>query len=219
LHGPLQIALIAAPWNGKHGWLLDILPGVRGRGVPRTTAPQIHPGIAGYLGDPSIDNLRTLGCQPTKEVKTHEHPRNTPTEAGAGRTRRPCGGGADGHLGGSGLGPRSWISWYWIYPGWVGQPRHGYWCVLVIEISSLHVLRTFIEVGNTGHPGAPYTETAGQTVIHLTFILSAIAIAFVDRLGQFALARTQPSGAGRVAPRNGRQARAGGAFPPARGLA
>jgi uncharacterized protein (TIGR00645 family) len=60
----------------------------------------------------------------------------------------------------------------------VGQPRHGYWCVL---ISSIHLLRTFIEAGNTGLAGARYTETAvgWQTVIHLTFILSAIAIAFV----------------------------------------
>ena len=43
---------------------------------------------------------------------------------------------------------------------------------------------------NIGQPGARYTETAvlWQTLIHLTFIVSAVGIAFVDRLGQIALA-------------------------------
>jgi uncharacterized protein (TIGR00645 family) len=67
----------------------------------------------------------------------------------------------------------------------------------IIGISSIHLLRTFIEAGNIGQPGARYTETAvlWQTLIHLTFILSAIGIAFVDRLGQSALAkRHKPDG-------------------------
>jgi uncharacterized protein (TIGR00645 family) len=55
----------------------------------------------------------------------------------------------------------------------------------IIGISSIHLLRTFIEAGNIGQPGARYTETAvlWQTIIHVTFIASAIGIAFVDRLG------------------------------------
>jgi uncharacterized protein (TIGR00645 family) len=59
----------------------------------------------------------------------------------------------------------------------------------IIGISSIHLLRTFIEAGSLGKPTANYTETAvlWQTLIHLTFIVSAIGIAAVDRLGQFAL--------------------------------
>jgi uncharacterized protein (TIGR00645 family) len=61
----------------------------------------------------------------------------------------------------------------------------------IIGISSSHLLRTFIEAGNIGQPGARYTETAvlWQTVIHHTFIASAVGIAFVDRLGHVALAK------------------------------
>src|SRR6187431_167691 len=48
----------------------------------------------------------------------------------------------------------------------------------IIGISSIHLLRTFIEAGNMGQPGARYTESAvmWQTIIHITFILSAIGI-------------------------------------------
>jgi uncharacterized protein (TIGR00645 family) len=61
----------------------------------------------------------------------------------------------------------------------------------IIGISSIHLLRTFIEAGNIGQPGARYTETAvlWQTLIHITFILSAIGIAFVDRMGQAAFSK------------------------------
>jgi uncharacterized protein (TIGR00645 family) len=54
----------------------------------------------------------------------------------------------------------------------------------IIGISSIHLLRTFIEAGSLGGPKANFTETAvmWQTLIHLTFIVSAIGIAFVDRL-------------------------------------
>jgi len=57
----------------------------------------------------------------------------------------------------------------------------------IIGISSIHLLRTFIEAGNIGQPGARYTETAvlWQTIIHVTFILSAIGIAMVDRMGNY----------------------------------
>lgn len=54
----------------------------------------------------------------------------------------------------------------------------------IIGISSIHLLRTFIEAGNIGAPGARVTEAGimWQTIIHVTFILSAIGIAYVDKL-------------------------------------
>ncbi len=56
----------------------------------------------------------------------------------------------------------------------------------IIGISSIHLLRTFIEAGNLGGAGRTtnYTETGvmWQTIIHGLFILSAIGIAFVDKL-------------------------------------
>src|SRR5512133_650850 len=47
----------------------------------------------------------------------------------------------------------------------------------IIGISSIHLLKTFINAGN-------YTEKVlmWQTLIHITFLASAIAIAFTDRL-------------------------------------
>lgn len=47
----------------------------------------------------------------------------------------------------------------------------------IIGISSIHLLKTFINAAN-------YTETVliAQTAIHITFLLSAIAIAYTDRL-------------------------------------
>jgi uncharacterized protein (TIGR00645 family) len=56
----------------------------------------------------------------------------------------------------------------------------------IIGISSIHLLRTFIEAGNLGSGKTTYTETGimWQTIIHIVFILSAIGIAVVDRLGQ-----------------------------------
>ena len=57
----------------------------------------------------------------------------------------------------------------------------------IIGISSIHLLRTFIEAGNVGSPDkTSYTETGIilQTVIHTVFILSAIGIAYIDRLSQ-----------------------------------
>lgn len=54
----------------------------------------------------------------------------------------------------------------------------------IIGISSIHLLRTFIEAGNLGKPQSNYTEAGimWQTIIHTIFILSAIGIASVDRL-------------------------------------
>ena len=56
----------------------------------------------------------------------------------------------------------------------------------IIGISSIHLLRTFIEAGNLGTGKSTYTEAAimWQTIIHALFILSAIGIAIVDRLGE-----------------------------------
>ena len=56
----------------------------------------------------------------------------------------------------------------------------------IIGISSIHLLRTFIEAGSLGSGKTTYTETGvmWQTIIHGIFILSAIGIAFVDWLSQ-----------------------------------
>lgn len=55
----------------------------------------------------------------------------------------------------------------------------------IIGISSIHLLKTFIEAGNIGAEGAKFTEAGvmWQTIIHVTFILSAMGIAWVDSLG------------------------------------
>lgn len=54
----------------------------------------------------------------------------------------------------------------------------------IIGISSIHLLRSFIEASRIGREGASITGEAvmWQTIIHALFILSAIGIAYVDRL-------------------------------------
>jgi uncharacterized protein (TIGR00645 family) len=71
----------------------------------------------------------------------------------------------------------------------------------IIGISSIHLLRTFIEAGNLGTSATKYTETAvmWQTIIHFAFILSAIGIAFVDRLSQGAPAYARAAADARAA--------------------
>jgi uncharacterized protein (TIGR00645 family) len=66
----------------------------------------------------------------------------------------------------------------------------------IIGISSIHLLKTFIEAGQLGLPLCDngvrtatctiHTETGvlWQTIIHMAFILSAIGIAYIDRLMQ-----------------------------------
>jgi uncharacterized protein (TIGR00645 family) len=56
----------------------------------------------------------------------------------------------------------------------------------IIGISSIHLLRTFIEAGALGTPNSTYTEAGimWQAIIHGLFILSAIGIALVDRISQ-----------------------------------
>lgn len=57
----------------------------------------------------------------------------------------------------------------------------------IIGISSIHLLKTFIEAGNIGMAGSKVTTDGvmWQTIIHCVFILSAIGIAYVDRLSNF----------------------------------
>ncbi len=75
-------------------------------------------------------------------------------------------------------------------PEWLGHVNAGILKVklamAIIGISSVHLLRTFIEAGNVGKGTSTYTETGIilQTVIHSVFILSAIGIAYVDRMSQ-----------------------------------
>ena len=54
----------------------------------------------------------------------------------------------------------------------------------IIGISSIHLLRTFIEAGALSSGKGTYTETGvmWQTIIHCVFILSAIGIAWTDKL-------------------------------------
>jgi uncharacterized protein (TIGR00645 family) len=68
----------------------------------------------------------------------------------------------------------------------------------IIGISSIHLLRTFIEAGALGSTRASnYTETGvmWQTIIHTVFILSAVGIAYVDRLSNDAIESAKHSGA------------------------
>jgi uncharacterized protein (TIGR00645 family) len=54
----------------------------------------------------------------------------------------------------------------------------------IIGISSIHLLRTFIYAGQLGRENSSFTETGvmWQAIIHTVFILSAIGIAYVERL-------------------------------------
>jgi uncharacterized protein (TIGR00645 family) len=56
----------------------------------------------------------------------------------------------------------------------------------IIGISSIHLLRTFIEAGAIGLPNGRIAADGvmWQTIIHSVFILSAIGIVCVDRLSQ-----------------------------------
>jgi uncharacterized protein (TIGR00645 family) len=73
-------------------------------------------------------------------------------------------------------------------PEWLSHVNSGILKVklamAIIGISSIHLLRTFIESGGIGTPNAHVTQDAAmwQTIIHMVFILSAIGITFVDRL-------------------------------------
>ena len=73
----------------------------------------------------------------------------------------------------------------------------------IIGISSIHLLKTFIEAGTLGLPvcasvaaGTPCTRFSAdgvmwQTIIHCVFILSAIGIAYTDRVMQATSSRRE----------------------------
>src|SRR5919197_2355784 len=67
----------------------------------------------------------------------------------------------------------------------------------IIGISSIHLLRTFIEAGGLGTSGSNFTETGvmWQTIIHTVFILSAIGIAVVDKLSNASIEDARQSAA------------------------
>ncbi len=71
----------------------------------------------------------------------------------------------------------------------------------IIGISSIHLLRTFIEASNLGGVGDRTTNftTTGvmwQTIIHCVFVLSAIGIAYVDRLSSGVIAHGEAAQSG-----------------------
>jgi len=76
--------------------------------------------------------------------------------------------------------------------------------VSIISISSIHLLRTFIEVGDIGakdaesETGETYTEAGvfWQVVIHLSFVVSALALALIDRMSHKPV--TGPKNRGRI---------------------
>lgn len=85
----------------------------------------------------------------------------------------------------------------------------------IIGISSINLLRTFIEAGNLGRPGSAFTESGvmWQTAIHAIFIFSAIGIAIVERLSQAAFSnKDQSSSSNAIAHETGK-ARGGNAEP------
>jgi uncharacterized protein (TIGR00645 family) len=49
----------------------------------------------------------------------------------------------------------------------------------IVGISSIHLLVTFI---NMTRPGTNYRDVMWQVLIHLTFIVSAVALAWIDRI-------------------------------------
>ncbi|MFB7250500.1 TIGR00645 family protein [Microbacterium sp. NPDC056234] len=65
----------------------------------------------------------------------------------------------------------------------------------IIGISSIHLLKTFIAVGNMDADGVKESEVDGlgnytptgvlwQVIIHMVFIVSALALAWIDRMSQ-----------------------------------
>ncbi len=75
-------------------------------------------------------------------------------------------------------------------PEWLSHVNSGVLKVklamAIIGISSIRLLRTFIEAATIGEPGSQMTwqGVMWQSIIHLLFILSAIGIAWVDRMNQ-----------------------------------
>ncbi|WP_168197745.1 TIGR00645 family protein [Pseudolabrys sp. FHR47] len=61
----------------------------------------------------------------------------------------------------------------------------------IIGISSIHLLRTFIYAGQLGQSSSQYTETGvmWQAIIHFLFVVSAIGIAYVEKISQDSYAK------------------------------
>ena len=66
----------------------------------------------------------------------------------------------------------------------------------IIGISSIHLLRTFIEAGAMGTSNGHATSEGAmwQTIIHCVFILSAIGIAIVDKLSNASIETAKQPG-------------------------
>jgi uncharacterized protein (TIGR00645 family) len=66
----------------------------------------------------------------------------------------------------------------------------------IIGISSIHLLKTFIAIGALGTEASNYTADGvmWQTIIHVVFILSAIGIAWTDKLMSQAIRVAQQRG-------------------------
>ena len=73
-------------------------------------------------------------------------------------------------------------------PEWLGHVDSGVLKVklamAIVGISSISLLRTFVEARSLGLPGHDMTATGvmWQTIIHVVFIASAVGIAYVDRM-------------------------------------
>jgi len=77
----------------------------------------------------------------------------------------------------------------------------------IIGISSIHLLKTFIAVGNMDEDGISKAEAAGlgsytptgvlwQVVIHMVFIVSALALAWIDKMSQSTIKAAQAGASG-----------------------
>ena len=83
---------------------------------------------------------------------------------------------------------RLWLEGHEDQPEWLDHVNASVLKVklamAIIGISSIHLLKTFIEVGNLGADGSKFTEAGvmWQTIIHCVFILSALGIAWTDKV-------------------------------------
>ena len=59
----------------------------------------------------------------------------------------------------------------------------------LIGISSIHLLKTFIEIGT---PGVTGQTVLWQVVVHLTFVASALLLALTDRISSLTALETRP---------------------------
>jgi uncharacterized protein (TIGR00645 family) len=75
----------------------------------------------------------------------------------------------------------------------------------IIGISSIHLLKTFIAVGNMDEDGVNSSEVDGlgdytptgvfwQVVIHMVFIVSAVALAWIDKMSQSTIRAAHAAG-------------------------